>query len=60
MLIMLRGTEAFDAFLYFFLWFMVIPVLTGLPVSFLLYKKDYAPPAEKEEDKPWKQYTQRR
>ena len=60
MLIMLRGTEAFDAFSYFFLWFMVIPVLTGLPVSFLLYKKDYAPPAEKEEDKPWKQYTQRR
>ena len=60
MLIMLRGTEAFDAFSYFFLWFMVIPVLTGLPVSFLLYKKDYAPPAKKEEDKPWKQYTQRR
>ncbi|MDD6679315.1 MAG: MFS transporter [Firmicutes bacterium] len=60
MLIMLRGTGAVEAFLYFYLWFMVIPVISGLPVSFLLYRKDYRPPVEQEEDKPWKQYTQRR
>lgn len=60
MLFLLRGTGGWEAFAYFFLWFMVIPVISGLPVSFLLYKRDYRPAVSQEEDKPWKQYTQRR
>ena len=59
MLIMLKDQEAFGAFLHFFLWFMVIPVLLGLVVAFLLYRRDYAPP-KPDEDAPWKKYTQRR
>lgn len=60
MLLMLRGTGGTEAFLYFFLWFMVIPVLSGLPVSYLLFRKDFKPAAQREEPEPWKKYTQRR
>lgn len=60
MLLMLRGTGGIEAFLYFFLWFMVIPVLSGLLVSFLLYRKDYRLQTAREEPEPWKRYTQRR
>ena len=60
MLLMLRGTGGTEAFLYFFLWFMAIPVLSGLPVSYLLFRKDYKPAAQQGEPEPWKKYTQRR
>ena len=60
MLLMLRGTGGIEAFLYFFLWFMVIPVLSGLLVSFLLFRKDYRPETQQTEPEPWKKYTQRR
>ena len=60
MLLMLRGTGGTEAFLYFFLWFMVIPVLSGLLVSFLLFRKDYHPETRQAEPEPWKKYTQRR
>lgn len=60
MLVMLRGTGGTEAFLNFFLWFMVIPVLSGLLVSFLLFRKDYHPEAQQAEPEPWKKYTQRR
>ena len=59
MLVILRDQEAFGAFLHFFLWFMLVPVLLGLVITFLLYRKDYVPP-KKEEDAPWKKFTQRR
>ena len=59
MLLILRDGEAFGAFLHFFVWFMVIPVLLGLAVTFLLYRKDYVPP-RRDEDAPWRKYTQRR
>ena len=59
MLVILGDQEAFGAFLHFFLWFMVIPVLLGLVITFLLYRRDYVP-SKKEEDAPWKKYTQRR
>lgn len=61
LLIMLRGSGATGVFLDFYLWFMLIPVLTGLAASYALYKKDYTAPREgEEENAPWKQYTQRR
>ena len=60
LLIMLRGTGTIGLFLNFYLWFMVIPVLTGLAASFGMYKKDYVPPKQQTEQAPWKQYTQRR
>lgn len=60
MLLMLRGTGGVEPFLYFFLWFMVIPVLSGLLVSFLLCRRDYRLQTAREEPEPWKQYTQRR
>ena len=60
MLLMLRGTDGMEAFLYFYLWFMVIPVLSGLPVSFLLYRRDDHSGAGQPEPEPWKKYTQRR
>ena len=60
MLLMLRGTDGMEAFLYFYLWFMVIPVLSGLLVSFLLFRKDYRPETQQTEPEPWKKYTQRR
>ena len=60
MLLMLRGTGGIEAFLYFFLWFMVIPVLSGLPVSYLFFRKDFKPAAQQEKPEPWKKYTQRR
>ena len=59
MLVILRDQEAFGAFLHFFLWFMLVPVLLGLVITFLLYRRDYVSP-QKAEDAPWKKYTQRR
>lgn len=59
MAFMLGDQEAFLAFLHFFVWFMVIPVASGLVVTYLLYRKDYVPP-KREEDAPWKKFTQRR
>lgn len=59
MLIMLKDREAFGAFLHFFAWFILIPVALGLAVTYLMYRRDYAPP-KPDEDAPWKKYTQRR
>lgn len=59
MLIMLKDREAFGAFLHFFAWFILIPVLLGLAVTYLLYRRDYVPP-KPDEDAPWKKFTQRR
>lgn len=59
MLIMLKDREAFGAFLHFFAWFILIPVLLGLAVTYLLYRRDYVPP-KPDGDAPWKKFTQRR
>lgn len=59
MIFMLGDWEAFAAFLHFFAWFAVIPVALGLIVSYFLYRRDYVPP-KREEDQPWKKFTQRR
>ena len=59
MVFMLGDWEAFVAFLHFFAWFAVIPVILGLIVSYFLYRRDYVPPKQ-EEDQPWKKFTQRR
>lgn len=52
LLIMLSGTGTSGLFLDFFLWFMAIPVLLGLAVFYVRYKKDYIPPQPKDL-KPW-------
>ena len=59
MIFMLGDWEAFVAFLHFFAWFAVIPVILGLIVSYFLYRRDYVPP-KREEDQPRKKFTQRR
>lgn len=59
MIFMLGDWEAFVAFLHFFAWFAAIPVALGLIVSYFLYRQDYVPP-KREEDQPWKKFTQRR
>ena len=56
---MLGDRDAFEAFLHFFTWFMAVPVLLGLVVTYLLYRKDYVPP-KPEDEQPWKKFTQRR
>lgn len=60
MLVILRGTGAWREFLTFFAWFVLIPVVTGLLVTGLLYRRDYDPPELREEAEPWKKFTQRR
>lgn len=61
MAVMLGDWEAFSAFLHFFAWFIAVPVVLGLAVTYLLYRKDYVPPKRRqEEDQPWKKYTQLR
>lgn len=60
MLVILRGTGAWQEFLAFFGWFVLIPVVTGLLVTGLLYRRDYVPPTAPTEPEPWKKYTQRR
>ena len=59
MIFMLGDWEACAAFLHFFAWFAAIPVALGLIVSYFLYRRDYVPP-KREEDQPWKKFTQRR
>ncbi len=59
MVFLLGDRETFGAFLHFFVWFMLIPVILGLVVTYLLYRRDYVPP-KREEDQPWKKFTQRR
>ena len=58
--IMLKDWEAIQVMLVFVLWFAAIPVTMGLIVTYLLYRKDYVPPQEREEKPVWKQYTERR
>lgn len=60
LLAMLRGTGAAGSLLTFFGWFVVIPVATGLVMAYFLYRRDYVPKPEKEEEPEWKKYTQRR
>ncbi len=61
MLFMLEDREAFMAFLHFFAWFIAVPVVLGLLVTGLLYRRDYVPPHRRgEEDQTWKKFTQRR
>ena len=59
MVFMLGDRGAFGAFLHFFAWFILIPVLLGLAVTYLLYRRDYVPPKE-DGEAPWKKCTQRR
>lgn len=59
LVIMLRGTGAIGAMLTFFAWFAALPLILGLLVTYLLYRRDHAAP--KDGDEPdWKKYTQRR
>lgn len=60
MMIILRGTGGIPAFLTFYAWFVVIPVIVGLAVTYVMYRKDYVAPASQDETPDWKKYTQRR
>lgn len=59
MAILLRGTGAMMEFTVFALWFALIPLVLGLAVSFLLYKRDCRPPVQVEEEPEWKKYVRR-
>ena len=60
MLILLRGTGAVREFFVFAFWFGVIPIVLGLLVFYLLYRKDRPEPEEKTEEEPeWKKYIRR-
>lgn len=59
MLILLRDTGAEPEFLMFFVWFALIPVVLGLVVTYLLYRRDYVPEDPNQEPE-WKKYIKRR
>ena len=50
LLIMLRGTGAAGALFTFFGWFVAVPLVLGVAVSYLLYRRDYVPDRTAEED----------
>ena len=59
LLIYLRGTGAVGALLTFYGWFVAIPLVPGLVVTYYLFRRDYVPP--KPDDEPeWKKSLQRR
>lgn len=58
--VMLADWELIATMLTFALWFAVIPVAMGLAVTYLLFRRDYAPPRQVEEKPEWTKYTQRR
>ena len=58
--ILLKEAELIGAMLMFALWFAVIPLVMGLTVTYLLYRRDYVPPRQVEEKPEWTKYTQRR
>lgn len=60
MLIILRGTGAIPAFLVFFGWFVLIPLVLGLLTAWLLYRRDWQPPQSGQDEPDWKKYTRRR
>lgn len=59
LLIFLRGTGAVAALLTFYGWFVVIPLVLGLAVTYYLFRRDYVPPRQDEEPA-WKKSIQRR
>lgn len=59
MLILLRGTGAEPEFLVFFVWFVLIPLVLGLAVTYVLYRKDYVP-EDPDQEPDWKKYIKRR
>lgn len=59
LLIFLRGTGAAGALLTFYGWFVVIPLVLGLAVTYYLFRRDYVPPRQDEEPA-WKKSIQRR
>ena len=60
LLIMLRGTGTAGALFTFFGWFVAVPLVLGVAVSYLLYRRDYVPARTAEERPAWKKYTDRR
>ncbi len=59
-LILLRSdSEAILHFLSFFGWFMLVPLLTGIPFTYLLCRRDHKPQAASTEPE-WKKYVNRR
>ena len=59
MAVMLKGTGSMPEFLKFFFWFAVIPLVLGLTVFYLLYRRDYKPKVPKEEEPEYKKYIRR-
>ncbi len=60
LVIMRSDTEACVTFMKFALWFLFIPLFTGLPLSYALFRRDYVPPRQNVEDEPdWKKYIRR-
>ena len=59
LLTFLRGTGAVGALLTFYGWFVVIPLVLGLVVTYYLFRRDYVPPRQDEEPV-WKKSIQRR
>lgn len=58
--VMLRGTGATGAMLTFFAWFAGLPLVLGLLVTGLLYRKDRGRGKKDGSQPEWKKYTQRR
>lgn len=60
LLVFLRGTGAAGAMFVFFGWFVAIPLALGLGIGYVMYRRDYVPPSNREEKPEWKKYTERR
>ena len=57
--VMLRGTGATGAMLTFFAWFAGLPLVLGLLVTGLLYRKDRGRGKKDGSQPEWKKYTRR-
>ena len=59
LLIFLRGTGAVGMLLTFYGWFVAIPLVLGLGVTYRLFRRDCVPP-KRDEEPAWKNAIQRR
>lgn len=61
MAVILKGSDAMSAFMKFFFWFVILPVVLGTAVFYRLYKRDHHPKIIKEEEKEpeYKKYIRR-
>ena len=60
MLAIMGFTDGFGAFLLFFAWFILPPVLVGTAASALMFFRDRGTVSRKEDEPEWKKYVDRR